>query len=599
MRDALARLSARGATVEHGAAVAPLPKDEVKAQMRLVEAALVEGKVDLALPRVEQLVRSNPEEPEVVAHLGICRNLRGDFSGAIEPLVKAVQLDPKNARALYFLAGSLAALNEFEEAGRVAVRGLELTPRDLNLLVLIGSIYGMVGNSEQAARFLNLAYEYHPEAIAPFHMLEVLGQQTLRRSACYDLSPRIGEARKRLVNRLLAAQRKGRANGDELAALISLLSGSPEHFDTGVELAKAAMHTDPMPTPLAQQIFLIFWAAGETSLAVKLAELCYERDPTRSSYREALCSSWLDSGSEHWNSAWRVLTESQQSSRPGQHLHSVPNWSGQRLGKRKLLVYQEQGFGDAIICFRLLSLLAARGVRFDLWVLPALAELAAQTSGYENLLQAAQRPDPAALGYDYAVPLFGLIPALYLGRDEVKDPPVVRADPNQAPELRQRVAQLPGARVGLVYGGNPDRRDDWLRSVPVEALGAVAAMPGVSWVNLMVDERPDKLRARDMFRMLDPMAEVRNFADTAAVIEELDAVVAVDCSVAHLAGNLAKPLWVLAPPSSDWRWQIGEDTRPWWPTARLLRSEGPGVWTSALRTLEAELAQFVSSLGRG
>jgi hypothetical protein len=152
--------------------------------------------------------------------------------------------------------------------------------------------------------------------------------------------------------------------------------------------------------------------------------------------------------------------------------------------------------------------------------------------------------------------------------------------------------------VGLVYGGNPERRDDWLRSVPLEAVRGLASIPGVSWVNLMMDNRPDKAQAREMFRMFDPMPQVKNFADTAAVVEELDAVIAVDCSVAHVAGNLGKPLWVLVPPSADWRWQIGEDTKPWWPTARLLRSEAPGKWNLAAQNLESDFREFVAQRAR-
>jgi len=353
------------------------------------------------------------------------------------------------------------------------------------------------------------------------------------------------------------------------------------------------VNVQPMTVPLAHQLFLVFWAAGALDQALRFSEFCYELDPNRPSFREALCSSWLATGSEHWNSAWRVLTESQTRARPDQNPQTVPIWGGQKLGNKKLLVYQEQGFGDALLAMRLLPILAARGFRFDLWVFPQIADLAKAFGSFDRFVASDTRPDPAALGYAYAAPLFGLIHALYLTPEEVKTPPVVRAAPEQARALRDRVRSLAGVRIGLAYGGNPDRRDDWLRSIPLEALRGLAALPGISWVNLMMDSRPDKSQAMETFRMFDPMPEVKSFADTAAVIEELDAVVAVDCSVAHVAGNLAKPLWVLAPPSADWRWQVGQDTKPWWPTARLLRSNGPGLWEQPLQTLLSEVGDFV------
>ena len=590
------KLSGRSAIIAQPAPQASLSSEELAAEMRMVESDIVQGKVTDALIRVDRLALSNPDNAEVIAHQGICHNLLGDAEASIDPLVRAAKIAPENARTLYFLAASLAVTGRVDEAAQISKKALGITPRDLNLLVLMGTIFGRLGAVQEAAKYLNQALEFHPESIAPLHTLEILAQQTLKRSSVYDLSPKVADVRRRAINRLLVAYRKKRLDPDGIAVLISILSGSPERFSTAVEIANESVELEPMPIPLAQQMFLTFWAAGDTAQALRFSELCYEREPNRPNYREALCSSWLASGSEHWNSAWRILLESQQKSRPDQYAQTVPMWAGQKLGKKKLLVYQDQGMGDALIGFRFLPILAARGVKFDLWVLPAMADLAAQTQGYEALIRTDYRLDPAALGYPYAAPLFGLIHALYLTPEEVREPPLLRPGPQQALALRERVRALSGVKIGIVYGGNPDRRDDWLRSVPLDSLRGIANIPGISWVNLMMDERTDKARAIEMFRMADMMKEVNNFADTAAIVEELDAVVAVDCSVAHLAGSLGKPLWALAPPSADWRWQIGADTRPWWPTANLLRSEEPGVWKRAVVQLEIELKTFTDKL---
>jgi hypothetical protein len=158
------------------------------------------------------------------------------------------------------------------------------------------------------------------------------------------------------------------------------------------------------------------------------------------------------------------------------------------------------------------------------------------------------------------------------------------------PAVRSRLRALKGKRIGLAYGGNPDRRDDWFRAVPPSALEPLATLEGISWVSLVVDNRPDKAEVIKMFRMDDPMNEVKDFEDTAAIISELDAVIAIDSSVAHLACSLGKPVWVLLPTMSDWRWQIGEDTRPWWPTANLMRSTALGDWSGVIRNLAAQLS---------
>jgi hypothetical protein len=125
--------------------------------------------------------------------------------------------------------------------------------------------------------------------------------------------------------------------------------------------------------------------------------------------------------------------------------------------------------------------------------------------------------------------------------------------------------------------------------VPLSALKPLAALEGISWISLVVDKRPDKAEVVGMFRMDDPTAEVNDFDDTAAIISELDAVIAIDSSVAHLACSLGKPVWVLVPPMLDWRWQIGDDTKPWWPTATVLRSASMGQWDSVIEELARRL----------
>ncbi len=578
---------------EHEVRTEPLPSDRLAEEMRQVQMDLMAGRNEAALARVEVLARSNPEDPEVLAHWGISRYLTGDTAGAIEPLMAAVRLDPENARAHYFLSAALAAENRLEDALTAVRNALAYAPRTQSYLVLAGNLSGRLGAAEDAARYLNEAWDLDHDALAPLQQLEILAQQTLKTSTVYEHNPKIADARRRVINRLLAAYRKKGLGGEQLTGLIALLSGSRERFSVAVELAVTAMSFEPMRRDLAQQVFLTLWAAGERERALRFAETCYEREPDAGAYREPMWSAWLATGHEQWIAAWRMWTEDLYESKPHVYPQTAPLWDGEPVGKRKILVLQDQGIGDTILGFRFLPLLAARGIRFDWWVNVPLADLAAQVPGYENLIRVPHLPDPLDYDCAFVVPPFGLIAALHLRREEMKNPPVVRPPTDRAPELRARVRALPGVRIGLVYGGNPQRRDDWLRSLPWEFVEMLGRIEGVSWVNLMVDDRPDKARAIERLKMLDVMPEVRDFADTACVVEELDAVVAVDCSVAHLAGNLAKPLWVLAPTICDWRWQIGDDIQPWWPTARLLRSEAPGQWKRPQAEIEPQLRAFV------
>jgi len=271
-----------------------------------------------------------------------------------------------------------------------------------------------------------------------------------------------------------------------------------------------------------------------------------------------------------------------------------PLWEGQRLGRKKLLVYQDQGVGDAIIGLRFLPILAAKGISFAVWVLPTLADLAVAAPGCANLIKTSDAPDPRQFGCDFVVPFFGLINGLNLSYAEIVNPPPLRPPAGRNADTRAQVAALRGVRIGLSYGGNPNRRDDAFRSLSMDDLLPLTEISGISWVNLTFDERAEKATVMKHFKMLDPMQECRSFADTAAVIDALDAVIAIDSAVAHLAGSLGKRTWVLVPNAPDWRWQIGDHLSPWWPGVRVLRSGEPGKWSDAVTKLVEEVRTYVA-----
>jgi hypothetical protein len=159
----------------------------------------------------------------------------------------------------------------------------------------------------------------------------------------------------------------------------------------------------------------------------------------------------------------------------------------------------------------------------------------------------------------------------------------VRADP-------VRVASWAGGdgrRIGLAWAGNPAHRNDRRRSVPTAALAPLAALQGVDWVNLQLGARGAELAI--MHRMPAPPARIGDFADTAALIETLDLVIAADTAVAHLAGAMGKPVWLLLPHAPDWRWMLGRDDSPWYASARLFRQERPGDWAGVVARVAAAL----------
>ena len=145
-------------------------------------------------------------------------------------------------------------------------------------------------------------------------------------------------------------------------------------------------------------------------------------------------------------------------------------------------------------------------------------------------------------------------------------------------------------RIGLVWAGNPEHHNDARRSVPTSALAPLAALQGIDWVNIQRGARGPELTI--MHRLPAPSPRIADFADTAALIDTLDLVIAVDTSVAHLAGALGKPVWIMLPHAPDWRWMRDRSDSPWYTSAGLFRQPRAGDW-------DAVVGQVVAALGAG
>jgi Flp pilus assembly protein TadD len=586
----IARIFTRLAAPPAAPAVEPLPQAELRTAVESAKQKMTEGDFAAARSALRDLVMSNPYDADALAHYGVTAYMMGDPADARLALSRAVQIDPESVVGQKFLAAACDALGDLQQLEVAARDALRLAPRDPDALNLYGIACINRFQIEEAAECFNAALELAPNAIGALMNLELLSLRSRRDRRTLERSPRVAAARSEAIDRLQTQYRHQQLDDAGLKNLLMLLAGSRETFDAAVELARKIASRDEFSTQLADQLAVILTWTGSLDEVLRLRRIVVKQSPTLPLVRSNLAYSNLYATYDGWIDNWKAMREEECNANLGVYAREVPAWTGQRIGKKKILVYQEQGIGDAILALRLIPMLARRGIRFDLWINPALAGLASSVKGYENLIHSNARPDARTLGCEYASTLFGLISALGAEhREMIANPTVLVPSPDRAPAARMRLRALAGRRIGLAYGGNPDRADDWFRAVPVSALKPLVALEGISWVNLVIDKRPDKTEVIKMFRMDDPMDEAKDFEDTAAIISELDAVIAIDSSVAHLACSLGKPVWVLVPPMLDWRWQIGGDTRPWWPTVNLMRSPSMGQWDSVIGELARQI----------
>ncbi len=273
--------------------------------------------------------------------------------------------------------------------------------------------------------------------------------------------------------------------------------------------------------------------------------------------------------------------------------HPQPRWTGEALDGRTLLVHAEQGHGDTIQMARYLPMIAQRaGTPPGRVLLTVARPLIRLLSGFPGV-QVFETGDVLP-PFDLQCPIMSLPRAFATTLETIPSAvPYLHADPVRTAHWRRRAGELPGLRVGIVWAGNPrDMTMDRRRSIPLECLAPLAGMEGVSFVSLQKDVPPEAVRATAFGRALhDWTGELQDFAETACLIEALDLVIAVDTAVAHLAGALGRPVWLLNRADTDWRWLLGRDDNPWYPTLRQFRQQAAGDWDSVVARVCCALAE--------
>jgi len=269
--------------------------------------------------------------------------------------------------------------------------------------------------------------------------------------------------------------------------------------------------------------------------------------------------------------------------------YRAPLWLGEYpLARRRVLLVAEQGLGDTLQFSRYAPLLARMGATVIMEVHAELKTLLEPLAGVAAVI-ARGEPLPA---YDVFCPLGSLPLAFKTEATTIPaDIPYLHARDARLARWRPRLAALTGKRVAFAWAGNPRHANDRNRSIDFAQLAPLFAVPGVSFVSIQRELRAgDAARLADEPKVLHLGDALEDMDDTAAVLALCDLLIAVDTSVAHLAGAMGRPLWVLLPFSPDWRWTAQGERTPWYPQARLFRQRAPGDWPDVIARVAQALA---------
>jgi tetratricopeptide (TPR) repeat protein len=598
-----------------------------------------EGRHGEAVDLFRRALRQRPESAEAQYNLGIAFEALGQFREAAAHYNATLALRPDIFAAHNNLGNVLQALGRHEDAVAHYRRALALKP-DLALAHNnLGNALYALKRHEEALDHYRRAIALQPDYIDAHNNLGNLLGRLGRPDdavACYQralaLEPRYVNAQYNLGNALkelnrmdeaMAAYDQAIAHYREVVRLepnnalahveLGRLLVSEErteealpffHETVRLESRRAGAQSDMALALDARNyigIGLVVLRRWDEALAYLQETLTLAPQSPEAHYNLGyvlLLLGRLDEGFAHYQWRWQ-RDQLKTCARPFRQ----PEWQGEDVAGGTLLIHDEQGLGDTLQFCRYVPLAARRCRSLYVEVQPELVRLlrlSLEAPGLQIVPRVPQFPAVDGLPEtDYQCPLMSLPRAFGTTLASIPaEIPYLHAEPAEVAAWSQRLSPLPRPRVGLVWAGRRINTQDHVRSIAPHRLAPLAAVAGVSFVSLQKRDARDA----DTPAMLSPpgitlhdfTAELRDLADTAALVTALDLVIAVDTAMAHLAGALGKPVWLMNRSHSDWRWLIDREDSPWYPTLRIFRQPRRGDWESVIERVAGELQTLVA-----
>jgi tetratricopeptide (TPR) repeat protein len=578
------------------------------------------NKYDEAIGFFAQAIRKNPNNADYFSNLGTMLQRQDRFEEALKSFDLALALKPDSTDTWLKIGAVLLRQERFEEALlahdhalKIAPphTGTEKNPRQAEAFYKRGVCFQHLMRLEEACISYGEALRIYPDHLLALRNRGLLlldlwrGDEALADlGKAVELEPNSVDALNNYCIALIFLKRYDEA----LAILDRALSISPEMEELFNNKGSALKNLGRFDEALASYDRAIAikpdYAKAHCNRGNCLDEMG-RYDEALSGYKDALALQ-PNHADAHWGTALNCLRAGDLKTgwaeyewrwklrflRIKQRHFGQPLWIGaEPIDGKVLLLHNEQGLGDALQFCRYVPLVAARGARVVLEIEGPLKELLSGLTGVSHCIAKGEMlPD-----FDLHCPLTSLPLAFDTTLDTIPSAAPYISVGAHATDWGARLGSRNRPRIGLVWSGNPDHHNDRNRSVPLKTLLPLFDAEA-QFVSLQKDIRSsDEAVLRERSDILHLGPELQSFGDTAALIEQLDLVISVDTSVAHLAGALARPVWILLPYIADWRWLIDREDSPWYPTARLFRQSQTREWHSVVDEMRRALAKFVTA----
>jgi tetratricopeptide (TPR) repeat protein len=631
----------QGEDPERGVALlqeAVLIGDDALSHLVLGQAQFLAGHVADAVASYRRALLRDPMLAVGYAGLGRALRAQGALAEAEEALRRALLLAPQDAATHLELSALLREMERPVDAALAADAAIQLQPEDATAWTALGNALLEAGEAAAAVAAQTRAAALAPDLDIVQHnlgnALRAAGEEAAAEAAyraAIRLRPDFAEAICGLAGVLYLQERFAAAEASARQAIALradyadafLMLGNAIQAQYRFAEAEAAYRAALGFAGREPRIAAAAWSNLCTALtaqerpaeavAAADAALALRPDFANAAYNRAITLLTAGDYAAGWpafEARWRISWSPPRGFAEPQWLGAAAGEDAPAIAGGAILVHAEQGLGDTLQFARYIPLLAARGARVILEVqAPLVRLLAAQPAlaGVEVIERDLPLPP-----FDLHCPMMSLPLAFATTLASIPPAPYLQADPELVATWQGRLgfpeAGVPGSgpplvampgtglppagapRIGLVWAGAP--RIGYVnaeRSIALAAFAPViAAAPHAAFCALQLGADPAELAASG-FELRNPMADVADFADTAAIVAGLDLVISVDTSVAHLAAAMGKPVWLLSRVNGCWRWLTGREDSPWYGSVRVYRQAAPGHWAPTLARLAADL----------
>lgn len=539
-----------------------------------------QGRLGEARALYLQIQKTQPDLAEPWHLLGVMAHQLGKSQDARELISKAIQLDPAPAKPHYNLGIALQALGALDAALNAADQALKRDPADPDFQNLrITALMGL-SRLEEAAMAVEPAL-----AQAPDHPDLLISAAIISKS-----QKKLDQAEAYLLKALAVEP-------TNTAALCTLGGVNKEQrkLDQAIHHLEKALQLQPDMTEALTNLAVTYKEVGRLDEAIRIYRQLLEKDPGNAGIlwnmaHPLLLQEKMQEGLKAYE--YRFEAEENKGLNKGR-ISDKPYWDGHIKPGLRLIAFYEQGLGDIFQFMRYCSLLQKKGLVVYLLVPQSLKKFLAMTGGVAGIIGG---HDPLP-DHDVQVPLLSLPHLVGTTMETIPaEVPYIRALPAYSEKWRDRLKDRPRPLIGICWQGNPDQNSDRKRSFPLKHMAPIIQSGIGTFVNLHKGSGESQIEHSGLAGSLLNFSKETdqgpdNFLDTSGLIDNLDLVISVCTSVAHLSGAMGKETWVMLTKIPDWRWYLDRSDSPWYPTARLFRQDVVDDWSGVIAKVEKELVR--------